>query len=780
LFGTPVRRVEDPRMLVTGGQFVADLDLAGCLSVTFVTSYDAHAVLRDVDVQAARLAPGVVDVVRADDLRIGPAALVSDEYPAAMARPVLASDRVRYVGEPVVAIVAETEAQAVDAAALVVLDTEPLPPVIGVDAARRGDTLLHPDAGTNQVWSKRGGSDAATVDAALRDCEVVVRATFENQRVAPCPIETRAGAARWEHDGRLTHWSACQGAHPVRTILASLYGLEPGDVRVIVPDVGGSFGAKARPSSEETLLALLARRTGRPVRWVPDRTADMVGLGHSRAQRQHVEIGGDRDGTIRVLRGAIESDVGAYPMSGPLMADNTGALLAQVYRIPVVAWTSSPYVTNTVPVVSYRGAGRPESAALTERAIDLFAAEIGADPVTVRRRNLIAADAFPYHSPTGVVYDSGDYETTLDVALDAIDYPSVRAEQARRRAAREPALLGIGVAMFVDRTAAGGGEYGAVELTDDGALLIRTGSTPYGQGHHTAWSMLASERLGIPMDRITVVHGDTDLVPRGSVTGGSRSAQKAGSAVAQASDALVALGRAVAAELLEAGVDDVVLDLGATTGRFHVAGVPSRTVSWDEIATERAHDPLQCEADFEGEGGSCPHGAYACVVTIDADTGKVTIERMVAVDDAGTILNPLLAEGQVHGGLGQGISQALFEEFVYDEQGQPLTANFLDYLLPCAADLPSYETLSTVSPSPNNPLGVKGIAESGTIGAPPAVQNAVVDALAHLGVHHLDMPLAPERVWRAITGASASSAAASSAASSAKAATNVHRTSTSS
>ena len=754
LVGTPVRRVEDPRLLTTGGTFVADLDLPGCLTVTYVTSTEAHALLGDVDVRAAREAPGVVDVLVAGDLDIGPCALVSDDYPTAMARPLLASNRVRYVGEPVVAIVARDRVAAADAADLVTVDYDPLPPVVGVEAASSDEVLLFPAAGTNRVWERRGGTGDAEMAAALAGCEVVVRATFVNQRLAPCPIEPRAGAARWGDDGRLTHWSSCQGAFPVRATLAALYGVDAADVRVIVPDVGGSFGAKARPAPEELLLALFARRTGRPVRWLPARDDDMVGLGHSRAQHQHVEIGGDRDGTIRALRSHLVTDVGAHPMMGPMLANNTGALSPEVYRVPAVAWTSAPVVTNTVPLVSYRGAGRPEAGALTERAVDLFATELGMDPVELRRRNLLEPGEFPYTSPTGVVYDSGDYRRALDLALATIDYDGLRAEQARRRAAGDRMLLGVGVAMFVDRTAgAGGGEYGAVELTGDGGLVIRTGSTPYGQGHHTAWAMLAADRLGIPLAHITVVHGDTDLVARGGITGGSRSALLAGSAVVEAADALVEAARQAAADLLEASAADVTFDAGAAGGgRFHVAGVPSRAVSWADVAAARA-DPLRCETDFTGGGGSCPFGAYACAVEVDRDTGAVRIRRLVAVDDAGVLLNPLLAEGQVHGGIGQGIAQALFEEFSYDDAGQPRTRSFLDYAIPSAPDLPPFECLSTVTPSPNNPLGAKGIAESGTIGAPPAVQNAVIDALAHLRVRHVDMPLTPQRVWEAMRDA---------------------------
>ena len=350
-----------------------------------------------------------------------------------MARPLLAATRVRYVGEPVVAIVAESAVAAADAAALVVLDYEPLPPVVGVDAATADHTVLFPELSTNRVWERRGGTDDADVDAVLASCDVVVRATFVNQRVAPCPLEPRAGAARWGDDGRLTHWSSCQGAHPVRATLAALYGIDVDEVRVVVPDVGGSFGAKARPSSEELLLGLLARRAGRPVRWVPSREDDMVGLGHSRAQHQHVEIGGDRDGTIRALRSHIVTDVGAHPLMGPMLANNTGALSPEVYDIPSVAWSSTPVVTNSVPLVSYRGAGRPEAAALTERAVDTFAAELGLDPVAVRRRNLLGADRFPYTTPTGVTYDSGEYEQALDLALTTIGY-----DDGARRAGAAP------------------------------------------------------------------------------------------------------------------------------------------------------------------------------------------------------------------------------------------------------------------------------------------------------------------------------------------------------
>jgi carbon-monoxide dehydrogenase large subunit len=660
---------------------------------------------------------------------------------------------VRFVGEPIVAILSETRAQGEDAAALVEVEYERLPAVVGVEVAKRDDVLLFPEIGTNVIASSRGGTEDVSFDG----CEVVMRATILNQRVAPCPLETRAGAARWETDGRLTLWSSSQGAHAVQVLVAATLRLDRENIRVIVPDVGGSFGAKGRPHPEELLLGWLSRRVGRPLRWVPDRTTDMNGLVHSRAQVQHLEVGGTREGIIEVVRAHIEADGGAYGGGG--MASNTGALLPGAYHIPEVAWTADILATTTASIGAYRGAGRPEAGALIERAVDLFAAEIGMDPVEVRRRNLVRADEMPYTSPTGVIYDSGDYEAALDLALDTVGVASLRAEQARRRVEGDDKLLGIGVAVFVDRTAGvGGAEYGAVELRMDGSVLVRSGSTPFGQGHHTAWTMLVAERTGLPFERIEIVHGDTDRVPRSGVTSGSRSTQLAGNAIAESTDALVAAGRELAAHLLEASVDDIVIDHDRG-GRFHVAGTPAVSVGWDDIARRHGEDDdeglgLRCESDFENEHPTVPYGAYVCVVEVDRMTGGCDLLRMVSVDDAGTILNPLTALGQVHGGIGQGLAQAMFEEFVYDEDGNPLTSTFLDYTFPSAADLPAYESILMETPSPFNPLGFKGIAESGAIGAPPALQNAVVDALAHLGVRHIDMPVTPERIWRAINGSS--------------------------
>jgi carbon-monoxide dehydrogenase large subunit len=427
----------------------------------------------------------------------------------------------------------------------------------------------------------------------------------------------------------------------------------------------------------------------------------------------------------------------------------TRMMATGVYDIPNVdvAWRS--VLTTTTPNTSYRGAGRPEAAAALERIVDVYAAEIGADPAELRRRNYIAPDAFPFTTPVGTTYDVGDYGASLEMVLEAAGYDDLRAEQARRREAGERRLLGIGLATYVEVTGPGGGsEFGSVELLADGRFRLVTGSTPYGQGHVTTWAMLAADRLGVPMERIEVVHGDTDVVPSGSITGGSRSVQIAGSAVADASERLVEAAREVAAELLEASAADVVLD--TERGEFHVAGTPSIGVGWERLGAERASEPLAGIAELTQEGSTFPFGTHLAVVEVDADTGAVELVRFVAVDDAGTIINPLLAHGQVHGGIAQGVAQALVEEVRFDEDGNPQTASFADYGVISSAELPSFEVLTMETPTPLNPLGAKGIGESGSIGSTPAVQNAVVDALAHIGVRHVDIPCTAERVWRAL------------------------------
>ncbi len=765
ILGHRVVRREDPALLTVGGSYVDDLAPDGALFVTFLRSNVAHARLLEVDADDARMLPGVVAIITADDLDL--ADLVPDPpINPTMTRPYLARGIVRFVGEPIAAILTETREQGPDAAEAIIVDYDPLPALVDPEAAlgEPGDEgfveLLFPDAGTNLAMqiAHRG----AAVD--FTACEVVVSQRMINQRVAPSPIEPRSSTATWE-DGRLVQYVACQGVHPIRDQLAEVYGLDQDDVRVVCPDVGGGFGAKAQPYAEGLLLGWLSRHTGRPVRWIDSRTDNMTAMGHGRGQIQDVTIGGTQDGQITAYQLAVVQDAGAYPAMGAILPWMTRTMVSGVYDLDRdhVSFSSRSALTTTTPTVAYRGAGRPEAAAAIERAVDLFAAEIGLDPAEVRRRNFIAPDAFPYTTATKTVYDSGDYEGALDRALEAAGYQELRADQARRRAAGDPLALGIGLATYVEITALGGGaEYGSVEIRPDGSALVITGSNPYGQGHHTSWAMLVSERTGIPMDQIEVVHGDTDIVPTGSITGGSRSVQIAGSAINDAAVKTIELARHRAAELLEAAVEDIVLSTDADTattgalntgGRFHVTGTPAVSVGWADIAAADPDNPLVGLSDFAAAGPTFPFGAHVAVVEVDTETGQVTLLRLVAVDDAGRILNPLLAEGQVHGGLAQGAAQALLEEVRFDDDGNPLTANFADYGVISATELPAFERVLMETLTPMNVLGAKGIGESGTIGATPAVHNAVVDALAPFGVRHLDMPATAERVWRAIQAA---------------------------
>jgi carbon-monoxide dehydrogenase large subunit len=595
-------------------------------------------------------------------------------------------------------------------------------------------------------------SDHNGEPVSFSNCDVVVTQTTVNQRLAPAPIENRSAIAWWE-DGRLVLELGCQGTHPIRNTVSEIYGLEHDQMRVICPDVGGGFGAKAHAAPEAVVLGELSRRTGRPVRWTETRSENMTGMGHGRGQIQTVTLGGTKDGDLLAYKIEILQDAGGYPNMGAILPYATRIMATGVYDIPAVEVSSKSVATNTTPTGAYRGAGRPEASAALERAVDLFADEAGLDPAEVRRRNFVQPSAFPFTTPTGTIYDSGNYEESLDRALAAAGYSELLEEQARRRASGDRRLMGIGIATYVEITGAGvGSEYGSVEVLADGSARVVTGSNPYGQGHITSWSMLVSDQTGIPLDRIEVVYGDTDLVPTGETTGGSRSLQIAGSAVFDATGKVVEIARQRAAELLEANPADIVLD--TDSARFHVAGTPTVSLGWEDIGATSSDEANQLFAlsDFTASGPTFPFGTHVAVVEIDSDTGKVELRRMIACDDAGVILNPLLVDGQVHGGLAQGISQALFEEVRYDEDGNPLSTTLLDYLMPSAAEFPQFERVELETPSPINPLGAKGIGESGTIGSTPAVQNAVVDAVSHLGIRHIDMPLTPERVWRAING----------------------------
>lgn len=749
ILGTRVIRKEDPKFLTVGGTYTDDLDIPGAAYVTFVRSSMAHARVTGVDVSDARSAPGVLAVFTAADVTLDPIPGPMGVMPAAMNRPYLAGDTVRFVGEPLVAIVTAARYQGQDAAERVVIDYDPLPVVIDPEASLAGDTVIFGAHGSNICFDQRAPADEHLFDG----CEVVVRQRIVNQRVAPCPLETRSVAARWDADGRLTFWSSNQHPHGVKDRLVEIFGIDPSLVHVINPDVGGGFGAKIGSSAEELLIAYMARAVDKPLRWTEARSESMVGLGHGRAQVQYGEMGGRRDGTVEAYRLTVIQDSGAYPDMGAVLPFLTKSMLPGVYVIARQECVPVSVITNTTPVVAYRGAGRPEAAAAIERMMDLFADEIGVDPAEVRRKNFIPKDAFPYTTPAGSTYDTGDYEGALDRALEASGYATLRAEQEKRRASGDPVQLGIGISTYVEVTGgAGFKEYARVEVLPDGSAVVHTGTSPHGQGHVTAWSMLVQDQTGIPLDRIEVIHSDTDLVPRGEGTMGSRSLQQGGAAVHTATISLVERARQVAGDLLEASVDDVVVD--TSSGQLHVVGSPTATKSWGEVAAAaQADGGLVVETDLPALGTTYPFGAHVAVVEVDTQTGKVVVKRMIAVDDAGRILNPLLVEGQVHGGLAQGIAQALLEEVRFDDDGNPLSANLADYTMISAAELPSFETVHMETPTPMNPLGAKGIGESGSIGSTPAVQNAVVDALSHLGVRHVDMPTTPERVWNAIAEA---------------------------
>jgi carbon-monoxide dehydrogenase large subunit len=751
ILGNRVLRREDPKFLTVGGTYVADLDLPGSVHLTFVRSSMAHAKIVAVDTSQAAAMPGVIAVYTNDDLGMANFPTIMGMTNAAMTAPMLASGTVRFVGEPIVAIVAATRESAADAAEWVVVEYEPLTVVIDPVEARKDQDLLFPDAGTNTAFTLDFGGDESLFD----DCEVVVELTLANQRVAPCPLEVRSAAGHMTADGRLEFNSSTQAPHGVRDALATFLNLEPGKVHIVTPDVGGGFGAKASVYQEDIVVGWCAQQLGRPVRWTETRSESMLGLGHGRAQVQHVRIGGTREGVVQAYRIEVLQDSGAYPNFGTVLPFMTRVMTSGPYKIPKAECASVSVVTNSTPTVAYRGAGRPEATAALERIMDLFAREIGMDPAEVRRRNLIGKDDFPYTTPVETVYDVGDYHQALDLALEMAGYEELRAEQARRRAAGDVRQLGIGLSCYVEITnGLPDGEFGAVEVRPDGKVIVRTGTSPHGQGHVTAWSMLVAEQLGVPMEDIEVIHGDTDIVPRGAGTMGSRSLQIGGAAVNQAAVDVVEKAKDLAADLFEADRGDVVLD--KASGSFHVVGSPAVSHSWADLAraaVAKDGNPLFAEVDLASPGPTFPFGTHVSVVEVDTETGKVTLLRHIAVDDAGRIINPLLAEGQVHGGIGQGVAQALLEEVVYDLDGNPLTSTFADYSFISAAELPSYETRFTETPTPVNALGAKGIGESGTIGSTPAVHNAVCDAVAHLDVRHVDMPTTPIRVWNAINEA---------------------------
>jgi carbon-monoxide dehydrogenase large subunit len=747
-----MRRIEDPELITGRGKFLADLVEPGTLHCAFVRSPEAHAWLGPLDLGEARGAPGVLAVFSAEDLDLKdiPGATGPGSEAPHMTRPPLARDKVRYVGEPLAVVVAETAAAARDAAELVWPELELLPPVVDAEAALAGETLLFPAAGTNVVARTNVSSGDSN-----REMDYPVRATVtvESPRLAPAPIEPLGILVR-PADGGLWVWCGHQSPHQLRAQLGDLLGLDPQRIRVTVPHVGGAFGMK-RLYPEYPVVAAVALRLARPVVWVQTRREQFLGGTHGRGQRHRIELAGDRDGRIKRARIEILAELGAYPHTGSQVPLFTQYVATGLYDIEDVLIETTTVVTNHAPTGPYRGAGRPEAALAIERAVDAFARAAGRDPAEVRFTNFIPPSALPYRTVTGALYDSGDYPAALRRALELADADGVRAEQARRR--REGGRpLGLGIGAFVER--AGGaidsGEYARVEVSQEGKVIVRTGSTSAGQGHATVWTRVVCDVLTVAPESVRVVAGDTGAVADGVGSFASRSAQLGASAVHRMAIQVRERARRLCADMLEAAEEDLVLEQGA----FRVAGVPGIAVPLEEVArrAEEAGDPLAAEETFAPGAQTFPYGAHVAVVEVETETGEVSVIRLVAVDDCGEVLDSMIVEGQVEGSLVQGIGQALLEEMVYDGQGQPLTSSFMDYLIPSAADAPPIITGRLVHPAPSNPLGVKGAGEAGCIGAPPAVLNAVLDALHPLGIEELQLPLRPLKIWQAIRQAARS------------------------
>jgi carbon-monoxide dehydrogenase large subunit len=774
LFGASVKRREDARFITGAGQYTDDVTLPGTVYASFVRSPYAHARIRGIDTSTARAMPGVHAVYTGKDLStsgvnpIPPGWLIPDMKIAA--HHPLAIDAARYVGDAVAVVIADSPYLAKDAAEAVDVDYEELPAVANaVKALESGAPQLHDNAPGNLCFHWSLGDQAAT-DAAVAGAARVVKQRVVNQRLAPVAIEPRASLASYTRaTDELTLWVTSQNPHVHRLIMgAFVLGVPEQKFRVIAPDVGGAFGSKIFIYPEEVVTSWVTRQLHRPVKWTAERRESFMTDSHGRDHVSDVEMAFDANSHLVALRVKTVANVGAYlTLFAPAIPTYLyGTLLSGVYRIPAIHVDVDAVYTNTTPVDAYRGAGRPEACYLIERVMDVAAHELGVDPVELRRRNFIPSDAFPYQTPVALLYDSGNYDGALSRALQMVDYAGFRARQAEAR--KQGKYLGIGMSCYIEACGiapsqvvgslgaqAGLWESATVRVHPTGKVTVFTGSHSHGQGHETAFAQLAADELGIGIDDVEVVHGDTGRVPFGMGTYGSRSLAVGGSAIHLSIEKIKDKGRKLAAHLLEAAPEDMEY----TNGKFTVKGSPDRGKSFGEVALAAylAHsmpqgmEPGLDETSFyDPSNFTYPFGTHIAVVEIDGDTGAVKLDRFVAVDDFGNVVNPMLVEGQMHGGIAQGTAQALWEEVAYDDNGQLLTGSLMDYGVPKADMLPMYETDRTVTPSPVNPLGVKGAGEAGCIGSPPAVVNAVVDALAPFGVTHLDMPLTPARVWRAM------------------------------
>jgi carbon-monoxide dehydrogenase large subunit len=768
-------RREDPALLTGEARFVDDLVVPGAVHAKIVRSPYAHARIRSIDTTEAQGMPGVVAVFTGADLR--------DEWenPLPCAWPVtddmknpehwpLAIDEACFVGEGVAVVVAETREQARDAMEAVVVDYDELPVVLDLEDAAKDSALVHESLGTNTSYTWNLVPDPAAVDRAFADAQHTIKERYFQQRLIPMAIEPRGVCVLPEpYGGDFTIYSATQIPHILKVMLGITLGLPEHKLRVVAPSVGGGFGSKLNVYAEEALCLALANRLKRPVRWNEERSENTQATIQGRGVIQEIELAADADGKVTAVRANLLADMGAYLQLVTPGIPLLGAFLYHgVYDVPAYSFTCTGVFTTRTPTDAYRGAGRPEATYAIERSMDALAHKIGVDPAEIRRRNFITADKFPYDSAAGLTFDSGDYARALEKALQLVDYEGLRKEQADRRNEGATTHLGVGLSSYVEMCglapsrvlsslnySAGGWEAATVRMMPTGKVEVVTGTTPHGQGHETSWSMIVADRLGIDPDHIDVLHSDTAISPHGMDTYGSRSLAVGGTAVFLACEKVIDKARSIAAHQFEAAQED----LEFVDGEFRVKGVPGRSMPLAEVAFEafKAHNlpelvepSLEASVAYDPPNFTFPFGTHVAVVEVDEETGQVRLQDYAAVDDCGNQVNPLIVSGQLHGGIVQGIAQALWEEAVYDEDGQLRNATLMDYLVPSAAEVPSFKLDHTVTPSPTNILGVKGIGEAGTIAATPAVINAVVDALSHLGITDVDMPASPQRLWSLI------------------------------
>ena len=765
-------RKEDARLVTGQTTWTDNIQLPGMMHIAFVRSPMAHARITRVDLSAAREAPGVIAAYSGADFAAEQGSLPC-AWPVTPdivipAHPPMAVDEVRYVGEIVACVVARDRYTAADAFQLIDVDYEPLPPVLDMEAAlAAGSPKVHEAGNKSFEWVFANGD----LDAAFRDAPVVMERTYRQQRLIPSPMEPRAVVCEPVGD-EFTLWTSTQVPHVLRFLLAAVLGIPEQNLRVVAPDVGGGFGSKLQVIAEEFLAVLIARKVGRPVKWCESRSEGNLAGHHGRDQLQRIKVAADADGRIRGLSVDLLADMGAYLMLVTPGIPLLGAFMYNaIYKMDAYSFKCTGVFTTKVPTDAYRGAGRPEATYAIEHAMDDLAAELGVDPLELRKRNWIQHSEFPYTTIAGLTYDSGNYEAATAKAVELFGYDDLRKEQAERRASGDPVQLGIGISTFTEMCGlapsrvlgalsygAGGWEHAAIRMLPTGKVEVVTGTSAHGQGHETAWSQIVADQLGVPFDDIRVLHGDTRVAPKGMDTYGSRSLVVGGIAVVGACEKVIGKAKVIAAGLLEVSADD----LEWTPGRWSVRGDPEqgRTIAEIALATFAAHNlpdgvepSLDSEATYDPDNFSYPHGTHLCAIEADTETGQVKIRSYVAVDDVGVVVNPLIVEGQVHGGIAQGIAQALYEEAAYDADGNLLTTTMADYLLPSALDLPTFVTDRTQTPATSNPLGVKGVGEAGTIASTPAVVDAVIDALRPLGVTDVEMPCTPQRVWRAINEA---------------------------